>query len=350
MASATKESRSAVILLVLSIAVLAAGTLVWRHTIEPKPEPSVPDLEVLQSLAADRQLRDLSAYLSERARSAARRLTPAGLAWDAAAVIEPSTAVAGSLPFSVRRGNPASNLPAAVPVLPRPGDWLLAVARDQGGEPVFALGLFEGIAKERCGSFEYDAVHLAAPLASGMIGGGVFLLDGGLAAFIASCDGRTIAISSSTLADVLARRPSSADLLEERYGFRLAQDPPGLVMSVWEGSGAAAAGLRPGDVVDAGADPPAVAQRRGRTVTLVWPHEPPAPPPIPRGLSLHGDTVVSVAPGSSANAAGILPGDLITQIDGVSVADPARAIERARGDIVATIERNRRKQKMLLRP
>ena len=50
------------------------------------------------------------------------------------------------------RSPATSSLPPVVPVRPRPGDWLLAVARDAAGEPVFAYGLFEGIARERCGA------------------------------------------------------------------------------------------------------------------------------------------------------------------------------------------------------
>ena len=192
-----------------------------RRAAEPKPEPAVVDLEILQRLTADRRLRDLSGYLSERAHMAARRLSPAGFAWNAQTLL--AAPDRPGIPFAVRRQ--PSSLPPAVPVRPRPGDWLLAVVRDGAGEPVFAHGLFEGMARERCGAFEYDAVHFAAPLAPTMIGGGVFLIDGGTAAFIGSCEGRPIAIASSSIADALAHPPSPAEL--PRGALRLPPRRPG---------------------------------------------------------------------------------------------------------------------------
>jgi S1-C subfamily serine protease len=332
------------LLLGLSIVVLAVGTLVRRRAAAPKPEPEPVYLEILQRLTADRRLRDLSAYLAGKAHSAARRLSSEGMIWDAQTVIAPPDS--GKSGFTVRRVS--SSLPPVAPARPRPGDWLLAVARDPAGEPVFTHGLFEGVAKERCGSVEYDTVHLAAPLAPGMIGGGVFLLDGGVTAFIGTCNGRPVAIASSAIADAVAHPPSVADRIEEGYGFR--RDDQGLVTSVWEDSDAARAGLRPGDIVDPAADPPSQARRGSRTVTLQWLEERPLAPPPVRGLSFEGAAVTSVAPGSPGAAAGILPGDLVPRIGGRSVTNPAAILDRAKGPITITIERNGRRRETLLQP
>jgi hypothetical protein len=346
MSAATKERRYAVTLLLVSLAILALGTLIRRRAAEPKPAPPTLDLEILQRLTADRRLRDLSGYLAERAELAARRIAAAGLVWDGQTVLTPPAS--GDRPFTVRRETVPTNLPAVVPVRPGPGDWVLAVARDRGGRPVFAHGLYEGTTRERCGSFEYDAVHSAAPLAPSMIGGGLFLIDGGLAAFVAGCNGSPIAIASSSIAEILAHPPSPADRIEERYGFR--RDEKGLVTAVWDGTDAQRAGLLPGDVVDPAGDPPNQAERGRRTVKLEWPEEPAGPLPTPRGLTFDGRTVAAVVAGSSASAAGIRAGDVVTRIAGKSLANPADAIQQAKGPVTITIERDGRRRETLLQP
>jgi C-terminal processing protease CtpA/Prc len=60
--------------------------------------------------------------------------------------------------------------------------------------------------------------------------------------------------------------------------------------------------------------------------------------------------VVTVTPGTPAEAAGVVPGDVIVRVDGASAADPASAISRARGPVVLTIERNGRNRETLLQP
>jgi predicted metalloprotease with PDZ domain len=108
--------------------------------------------------------------------------------------------------------------------------------------------------------------------------------------------------------------------------------------------------LRPGDLVDPAGDPPAEARRGRRAMTLRWPDERPVPPPGPRGLSLNVATVVAVAQGSPAEAAGILVGERIVRVGGRAVANPAAALDRAKGPIAITVERNGRRRETLLEP
>jgi hypothetical protein len=355
--------RSSLVVLALSIVVLAVGAYVRSRATSTQAAPAAPDLELLQRLTAERRLRDLSAFLRGVADVAARRLlSPAGLAWDSAIVIAlpvpldqaAMAAVASDgRPVALARAPSASGvpftiwnaagsaLPRAATVRPKPGDWLLAVARNEAGQPIFAHGLFLGIQPQRCGEFSYEAVSLDASLSPLLIGGGIFAIDGGVAGFIAPCDGRPIAIAASTVSAVLARPVSPADILEQRYGYRLDQD---VVTSVWDDSPASAAGLRAGDVVDPAVERPETAKRRGRTLRLAWPAGE-QPPATARGIAFDGSTVRSVAAGSPAAAAGIVSGDVI-----VSPPDPARAIERAKGPIVVTLERGGRRRETLLQP
>jgi S1-C subfamily serine protease len=203
--------------------------------------------------------------------------------------------------------------------------------------------MFQGIVKERCGSFEYDALTSDAGLSASLVGGGVFTLEGEVAALIADCAGRPIAVAATTVADVLAHRLSQSDVLEQSYGFRLAEEPPGLVIAVWADSPAAAAGLQPGDIVTLGSDLPSTARRGRRTVRLDWSAV--APPTVVRGITFEGNVVRAVAPGSPAAAAGVAPGDAI-----VEPADAARAIERANGLVVVTLERDGRRRRTLIQP
>jgi hypothetical protein len=359
------ERRYALVLLIVSVAVLAAGTYLRRRTAAPSaPPPASANLELLQRLTAERRLRDLSEYLSGIAAAHARRLlSPSGLAWDTGVVLTPSApqdrtamvAVVDSrpvalaraatpfgVPFSVWRAPAGAGLPAARAARPRPGDWLLAVARNEAGAPVFAQGMFQGIVRQRCGGFEYDAVASDTTLSAALVGGGLFTHDGAIAAFIAECGGQPIAVAASTVAEVLARPLSQSDLLEQSYGFRLADDPPGLVVAVWAGSPAAAAGLQPGDIVTLGSELPSAARRGLRTVRLDWPTRADTPP-APRGITFEGNVVRAVAPGSPAAAAGIVPGDVI-----VEPPDAARALERANGMTAVTVERDGRRRRTLI--
>src|SRR5690242_1701051 len=168
MLQATRERRYAVILLGISAAVLAAGTYIRSRRSPPKPPSETVDLEGLQRLTGERRLRDLSAFLADAAAVPARSLVSlAGLAWDSTIVIASPApidrtvaAAVGSdghpvalsrfpshrfISFSVWKASADAGLPRASVGHARPGDWVLAVARDHAGKPVFAHGIYQGI-------------------------------------------------------------------------------------------------------------------------------------------------------------------------------------------------------------
>jgi hypothetical protein len=340
-----KERRYAVILLIVSIAVLGAGSLIRKFAATPKPPaPAPPDFERLQRLTAERRLRDLSAYLADAAAMHAKRVLPTGLVWDSATVLTP--------PFTVRRIDTPNTAAPPVNLRLRPGDWLLAVARDRGGKLVFTHGIYQGQTRQTCGSLAYEALDSDAVLTPSLIGGGLFSMDGALAGFIGECDGHPIPIAASTVAEAIAHQPTEAELLEQRYGLRLASDPPGLVTSVWADSPAAGAGLEPGDVVDPGELPAPrfTVRRRGRSIRLSWPEL-----TAVRGLSFDGVSPVirGIEPDSPAAKSNLAPGDRILQVGPTAVATAAaaaRAIDRVKSSLTLTVERRGRRMETLLQP
>jgi S1-C subfamily serine protease len=349
----SKESRYAIVLLLVSAAILVGGTMIRKYAAAPKlPPPQPPDLERLQRLTAERRLRDLSDYLADAAATHARRLrSPAGLVWNDNTVLAPP-APDSPLPFDVRHVEASTGLPAPPTLRLKPGDWLLAVVRDRAGQLIFAHGIFQAQTRQDCGGFSYTALESDIALTPALIGGGLFTLDGALAGFVGGCEGRPIPIAAATVDEVIAHPRSEADTLEQRYGLRLAADPPGLVVSVWADSPAAAAGIDPGDVLDPAelSAPQFTVHRRGRAIRLSWPE----PAPV-RGLSLQRSAPIVRAVDSDTPAAraGLQPGDRLIRVGAASVSDAAwaaQAIDRAKGPIVLTVERRGRRMETLLQP
>src|SRR4051794_319783 len=308
-----RERRYAVVLLIFSVVLLAAGTLVRRRFTAPDPQPQPPDLERLQRLSDERRLRELSAYLADVASSHTRRLlAPVGLVWNAHAAVAPVAAklagftpvpASGGAPFRVWRSAADTGLAAPPPARLKPGDWVLAVAPGPDRRTVFAHGMFHGITKQSCGTFVYDAIQSSAGLSPALVGGAVFALDGGLAGFVAECEGRPIVIAASTISEVVAHPPSEREILEQRYGFRLASDPPAPVLSVWADSLAAQAGIHPGDIVEPG-DGEMTVRRGGKPVSVSRP----SPPAAVRGISFDAaSSVRAIEPGSAAEHAFLEP-------------------------------------------
>jgi hypothetical protein len=340
-----RETRYAVVLLLVSAAILVGGSLIRKYVHTPKlAPPAPPDLERLQRLTAERRLRDLSAYLAELADTDAARITTDGLIWDSTTVVAP--------PFDLRRAENPNTTPPSPDLRLNPGDWLIAVARGPAGKVVFSHGIFQARTPQTCGSLAYDALQSDAALTPALIGGGLFTIEGALAGFIGDCDGRPIPIASSTIAARIAHPPSEADLLEHRYGIRLAPDPPGLVVSVWADSSAAAAGIQPGDVLDPSelSATRFTVKRRGRPLQLTW-----AEPDAARGLSFDGTAPVvhAVDPDSPAARSTLVVGDRLLEVADAPVTTgsaAARAIQRAKGAVTLTVERSGRRLQVLLQP
>lgn len=120
-------------------------------------------------------------------------------------------------------------------------------------------------ALEDMAAYFYEATATVAPHVVrleelSMLGGGVFNLDGNLAAVIVSCQDRPAALAVEQVETLLKQRDAPEARLFQRYGMktgsleewsrrRFAAREGLLVTEVWDRYPPAAGGLRPGDII-----------------------------------------------------------------------------------------------------
>jgi S1-C subfamily serine protease len=407
-----KNRNYPVLLLVVAIALLAIGLALRPREQAKLPEIDLAQLQQLERMAGQRRLRDLSSYFSTAANGVAASVVyldaagRSGLVWDSARIVAPArergrpqTATApdggrvtlepkrsaDAVPFAAWATPPggAGMKPPARAARPDSGDWVLAVAKNSRNQVIFSQGLYQGRAAARCGSFPYETVQSSAPLSTALVGGGLFTLDGGLLGFVGECGGVPVAISAATVDAFLKKPETLNDRLEAGYGMRVAEGPAGAqVVTVWAGSAADAAGVKPGDLIQkadgaevgSGAGLEALAgapganhalelRRNRRTVAATLaPVQESAPATVsaPFGLTLGAGAgerdvaVVAVEPGSPAQRAGIREGDLLRRIGTRPAAGYAAAGRMLAGlggrSVVLTLERNRKELEVLVAP
>jgi S1-C subfamily serine protease len=391
MLRASHDRKYAFTLLAVAAGVLVAGIALRpaRPSEKKQPQQAPGELERLQQLTEQRRLRDLSTYLTNAANGVASSLVylnstgSSGVVWGSRdEILAPRRA---AVPFAIMAAkDPEAVMPAfRTSAPPTPGAWVLAVAKNRDHEIVFAHGLYQGHAASRCGSFPYDAIESSAPLSSALVGGGLFTLQGGLLGFIGTCGDRTTVISISTIANFLKRPITLNDRLASVHGMTVhASGEDVRVVAVWAGSAAEAAGLQPGDrlntvdgtkvssVEDLGAlpgepeeDHRIEVQRGRRKLSLRLRPVPPHPETaaasttgmtLGPGVNERELAVLTVAPDSPAERAGILKGDLLRRIGRTAVADAgaaARALQSANGrPVVLRLERDGKELEVLLAP
>ena len=144
----------------------------------------------------------------------------------------------------------------------RRGAWLLAAWRSASGALRYAPGNLFGVADFRCGELDLVEVQTNLDLGGLRPGSGVFSIDGGLLAVVLDCAGIPVAAEATALEASVHFEPTVRDRLAERFG--LLAGPPGeeeltlagraagvLVMETWWGYRAQQAGLMPGDLITA---------------------------------------------------------------------------------------------------
>ena len=287
----------------VAVLAVAAGLIlvlgVWARPEKRKEEPTQPavsqaEIVRLQRLAHRRSLQDMAAYFSEVAALVAPHLVrlagvnTTGICWgDQGTVLVPSPK--GEFPEEVDvltldeqkvevRGKlhspvaPIAALEAVPNIALRPvetispdllfsGEWLVAVARRHEGY-TFAPGTYGGSSPASCGEFEFREVITNLNLEESMLGGGLFDLDRNLVGIIVRCGDRITAMAADDVGLALDFLRSAPSQLVARYGFRIDTQTEGdetgstedagqtlAVTEVWSGSAADRAGLLPFDVI-----------------------------------------------------------------------------------------------------
>ncbi|HEU5452022.1 MAG TPA: PDZ domain-containing protein [Terriglobales bacterium] len=379
MPSPNSQRRYLTVLACISLAVLVVGSLLRPHTARRIAAETAPQVTLLQTeierlkRSAENAARPAPEEFARATAAAARHLLRlpslrrTGISWGAQRMVvtaKPENSPLAALPAAAGKttftaspalwspGVPigAAWLPAgapaaatvAVPANLHPGDWLLAVALQASGATVFEPGRYSGSALENCGSFPFHAIHTSVPLASALLGGGLFDLAGNLVGLIARCDDQLVVFAVQDIVAAMDGLSDPARQIRNRYGVLLSDLDDAeksffgvsggvLVETVWQGWPAHSAGLLPGDVITAvggqaldgssSLPPPAAGtalrlsvlrRRQRREVNL------PATPPAGPGLQLRdsaGVVVESVEPGGPAARAGLRSGDRILSLD-----------------------------------
>ena len=288
----------------VAVLAAAAGLIlvlgVWARPEKRKEEPTQPavsqaEIVRLQRLAHRRSLQDMAAYFSEVAALVAPHLVrlagadATGICWgDQGTVLAPSpkgefpeevyvltlgeqkVEVRGKLhspvaPIAALEATPNAALRPVETISPDllfSGEWLVAVARRPGEGYTFAPGTYGGVSAASCGEFEFREVMTNLNLEESMLGGGLFDLDRNLVGIIIRCADRITAMAADDVSMALDFVRSAPSQLVARYGFRIDTQAEGdetgstedrgqalVVTEVWSGGVADRAGLLPFDVI-----------------------------------------------------------------------------------------------------
>ena len=232
----------------------AEGTAVAAPPSEASP---------LQQLSQEGLLRRASSFMAERTADVARFVVfsphtgASAVRWRADTVLS----VDSTRVLRMLRAVPSDTAPPPVRMMSDSirNAWVLVVARTQAGAPLSLAGTLGGRARTRCAAGEIDELLLDVPLSSHLAGAGVFDLDGALVGMVVRCGERLAAIPARQISMLLSQRDSTSVQVEAlglavsplddqtRTYFR--SNSGVLVTMVRSGSSAQIAGIRPGDVL-----------------------------------------------------------------------------------------------------
>ncbi len=390
---ASDDSRNPRYILILAIAAGLILSIGWvlkpsERVSEPVTAGSAVELSRLPALTERRELEEMAEFFGAlatdlapglvRLRSVGRsgvvwtadRVVTARLAWRFPAAVtvaasggdvgaytnvaSPDLPLAGIRTPQLGGRTPSPRRRAAKDV--QTGHWVLAAWQGET-ELAFAPGTALGTTGRRCGEGRVEEFVTTIPIRPTMLGGGVFDLDGNLLAVLLRCDGQDVAVSATSVAELLAKGETHDSRVRARWGLRVDRLTPAesfyfglgrglIVRELWDGYPAEATGLKPGDILlsldDAALDTVEnlrilegdeapnqetfwLDARRGlEAVSFALPARGidarlDVPPPGGFGLVLEqpaqGYLIATVVPGSRAAEAGIRPGDRLIRVD-----------------------------------
>jgi S1-C subfamily serine protease len=250
-----------------AVLILVVGALLKPDKLAEESPVALNETTQLLALTRRSELRDQADFLSGRVSAVTPHLVylkdrrSSGVAWGAPDSV--LTSGGGSAPILlVRRPGDTTLVPAlraSADRLARRG-WVLAAARQADGSVVSAVGMSGGQTLLRCGDRTYRELVLATPLDSAFKGGALFDLEGDLIGIVGRCGERYVALAAADVQRALTEaRAPEARLLQSHGVGAVALDEPAqryfasdsgvLVAQVTRRSTADAAGLRPGDII-----------------------------------------------------------------------------------------------------
>lgn len=259
--------------------------------------------------------------------------------------ITPSAWIPG-LPFLIGRTQLDAEVTRAS-IATRPpaqGGWVLVVARNAFGQMLLSPGIFDGIIPAACGPFIQNRLLTTIPLNQTHVGGGLFDLAGDLHGIVVPCDDAPAIIPIAEIRRAIGNASTDATLVLARYGIQFAgkagSPKTTIVSELWDDWPADQAGVQPGDELisvdgqsiaipqdavatllrNANAEHDFRLRREGRNVTshvdaMSLQTAANVRPAVYTEPS-EGIAITRVPRGSSADTAGIAPGDRILSING----------------------------------
>ncbi len=342
------------------LGVIAGGILIVGGKFKPAPAPEVTisqtEMLRLQLAAQRRNLEDLTFYFARVAKDVmpavhwVRGLEASAVVWSGDGTMVsrgPEAPLAAELITGPHRLEPdvvsihypvsAMRLPAeagyepvfraAARSLPQ-GSWVLQVAARRDGGHLYAPGTLQGVVAVECGDFTANIVETNIPLDETTAGGGIFDLQGNLLGVVVRCGDGFEAFTPEAIDRVLEAAHSLQGRLLRYYGLRLeplteeTSEYFGvaeglLVLEVWTGWPGDAAGLLPGDVIQELDGAPAAALEDLSRLTL-----PVAYPTYELTVRRAGRTVQMTLPASQ----GDFPATLSAEKPGILLEPRARGL------------------------
>jgi S1-C subfamily serine protease len=417
MRSLGKQSTYGLLLAIIAICILVLG-YVLRPAPSQKTAQSLPEITAIKSevirlreLAERNTLRNTSSRLARVATEAAEHLIfipslrTSGVIWNDDAIVGPAgniapgkgnsrapifrSALSGAgIPLQILRPNSGQTLTSPVTLAgatETPGAWILAVSIDGNNQVHFSPGNLSGYSNVSCGALTVTRVETNLPFDRSSLGSAVFDLDEQLVGIVLNCDVGPAVVSVDSMQKAMntLTNPRTGPALA--LGFRASTVPDDwqkilggsgvFVTDVWRGSAAHQAGLLPGDLVSSingqqvgslddlgrllssGAQVQLQVRRLDRPsirVQLPGENDRGALAPVEFAATPRGIQLEQVTPGSTAEAAGLLPGDRVLAVNGISATESrvlhAFSVRPGSPPTLMTVQRGDRFFAVLVKP